>query len=244
MTLELPLILLLIGSAFLTSIVSAIVGLVGGVLLLGIMSPFFPPLVLIPLHGLVQFCSNSSRVWIHRKVIRKDLFWAFFVGAVLGATIGSQLVIQLPERLFTIIIAIFILLVTWAPQPRSMGRSFPRYPLFFLLGCGVTFFGLFFGVTGSLQAPFYVRENLSKESLIGTSAATQAIAHVAKLFVYGALGFQFWPYWPLLSGMVIAVFFGTYVGSSLLKKIDKEQIVRAIKIILTLLSLRMIFTAF
>lgn len=55
---------ILIVVAFLTSALSGVVGMGGGMLLLSVMAACFPPAVLIPLHGAVQFVSNGVRMAI------------------------------------------------------------------------------------------------------------------------------------------------------------------------------------
>ena len=48
-------------AALATSVLSAIVGMAGGITLLTVMLVFLDPLVAIPVHGAVQMVSNSSR---------------------------------------------------------------------------------------------------------------------------------------------------------------------------------------
>ena len=62
---------ILVLSALGTSILSGIMGMGGGILLLTIMMQFFPPAILIPLHGSIQWSSNISRAYFNRK----DILW-------------------------------------------------------------------------------------------------------------------------------------------------------------------------
>ena len=52
---------ILAGAALATSMLSAIVGMAGGIILLSVMLLFLDPLVAIPLHGVIQLISNGSR---------------------------------------------------------------------------------------------------------------------------------------------------------------------------------------
>ena len=56
-------------TGLLTSMLSAVVGMAGGITLLSVMLLFFEPLVAIPIHGVVQLVSNSSRTFVQRKHI-------------------------------------------------------------------------------------------------------------------------------------------------------------------------------
>ena len=51
----------LAGAALATSILSAVVGMAGGITLLSVMLLFLDPLVAIPLHGAVQLVSNARK---------------------------------------------------------------------------------------------------------------------------------------------------------------------------------------
>ena len=82
---------LLIISSFFTSMVSAIIGMGGGIMLISIMGPFFPPNILIPIHGIIQFGSNTSRSLAFRQFINWKMVLPFILGTVLGAAVGSQL---------------------------------------------------------------------------------------------------------------------------------------------------------
>jgi len=64
---------ILCGAALATSVLSAVVGMAGGIVLLSVMLLFLDPLVAIPLHGAIQLVSNSSRSLIQREHVR----WSF-----------------------------------------------------------------------------------------------------------------------------------------------------------------------
>ena len=53
--------------ALATSVLSAVVGMAGGITLLSVMLLFLEPLAAIPLHGVIQLVSNSSRAVIQRR---------------------------------------------------------------------------------------------------------------------------------------------------------------------------------
>ena len=69
--------ILLAAAAFLTAILSAIVGMAGGITLLSVMLLNLEPLVAIPLHGAVQLVSNGSRAWIQRSHIEWSIAGRF-----------------------------------------------------------------------------------------------------------------------------------------------------------------------
>lgn len=228
---------ILIISAFFSSALSAIIGMGGGLLLISIMSAFFPPAVLIPLHGIIQFGSNVSRSIAYAAYINWKMSIPFAFGSVVGATIGSQLLITIPLKPYYLTLGTMIILLTWMPK-----TSVPNFKgKFFFLGSGASFLSLFVGATGPFLAPFFLRESLDKHSLIATKALCQVTVHTTKLIVFFSVGFVLGPYLYLILGMLLAGFVGTYCGKFLLGKVDEKIFRIAFKIAITLLAVRLLW---
>ena len=61
-------------AAFITASISAILGMGGGIILLGIMALIIPEgYIVVALHGIVQLISNLTRRFVFRDHIRKDI---------------------------------------------------------------------------------------------------------------------------------------------------------------------------
>ena len=68
MHLELSHLIILIVSALITSSISAVLGMGGGIILPGIMALIIPQgYMVIALHGIIQLFSNTTRTYIFRK---------------------------------------------------------------------------------------------------------------------------------------------------------------------------------
>ena len=73
--------LILILAAFLTSMLSAIIGMGGGITLLGIMAIIIPEgYMVVALHGIIQLVSNVTRTGVYRTHLHRPLFKQFTVG--------------------------------------------------------------------------------------------------------------------------------------------------------------------
>ena len=59
-------------TVFVTAVLSGVLGMAGGIALLGVLLVYLPPLVAIPLHGVIQLVSNGSRVIVQREHARFD----------------------------------------------------------------------------------------------------------------------------------------------------------------------------
>ena len=62
---------ILILAAFITSAISAVIGMGGGIILLGIMAIIIPEgYMVIALHGIIQLFSNTTRTYIFKEHLK------------------------------------------------------------------------------------------------------------------------------------------------------------------------------
>ncbi len=226
--------------SFFTSLLTASFGLGGGAVLLAVMAQTMPVTALIPVHGAVQTGSNLGRTLIMLPNVRWDLLSWFLLGSLVGALLGGNLVISLPQDFLRALLGAFILFSVWGASWRFSRVSRPL-----LSGGGfiTTFLTMFVGVAGPLVVGFIRAFGLSSVGLVATTAACMATQHILKIVIFGFLGFAFAPYLPLIALMILSGFFGTVLGRKVLMKIDQKLFSRVLNIILTLLALRLIFTA-
>ena len=233
----------LAAAALLTSILSAVVGMAGGIVLLTVMLLFLPPLVVIPLHGAVQLVSNGSRTFIQRAHLRGDLIWRYALLLLPMGFVGLQIAQRLPEAAITVLIGGFVLVATWAPSALMLGahpeHTNPRRRFFFL--GGVTgLLNITLGATGPLIAPFFLNLGLTRFQLIGTKAASQMLGHLAKLVVFGVAGFAYTEWLGLLGILAACVVAGTWLGSQVLEYVNEQWFVRIYKTVLSLIAVRLL----
>ena len=102
-------------AALLTSMLSAIVGMAGGITLLAVMLLFLEPLVAIPLHGVIQLVSNGSRSWIQRDHVERSIVWHYALPLLPMGILGLAVAESLPPAATRAMIGVFVLLATWLP---------------------------------------------------------------------------------------------------------------------------------
>lgn len=227
----------LVLTATLTSLMTASLGAGGGVLLLGVMAQILPPQLVIPLHGVVQLGSNAGRAAMSFRHIDVKLIMGFLPGAVVGALIGSFVLVALPIALMYLSIAGFILYLCWGPPlPRLvMGRWGPL-----AIGFVTTFLTLFVGATGPLIGAFLKQVFVERFTVVATFAAAMSLQHICKLVVFTGSGFDLIPWLPLLLAMISGGTIGTWLGLYVLKRLPDHHFKRILNWILTLLALRLI----
>jgi uncharacterized protein len=226
--------------SFIGSLSTAMLGLGGGVLMLGVLAVVFPPTVVVPLHGAIQLGSNLGRSVIMLPQVLWSILPAFAVGSVLGAFAGANVVLSLPLWLLQLVLAAFLLYMVWGPRVRGGTASAWK---FFLLGSLGTFAAMFVGTTGPLMAPFVAAASPERQRVVATQGALMSFQHGLKILAFGVSGFAFAPYATLLVAMLGFGLAGTFVGSRLLLRLPEERFRLGFRIIMSLLALRLAWSA-
>ena len=234
-------VLVLIVASFFTSLMTATVGIGGGVLLLAIMAGSLPVAALIPVHGLIQLGSNGNRAVMTLKHIDRNMLKFFALGAVIGAFLASFVVVQLPLVFIQFAVAAFILFLVWGSKPKAQEMK-PAGRV--MAGFVTTLVSMFVGATGPLVAAFVHRNNYSKMQITGTFASCMTLQHGLKAFVFTFVGFSFVQWAGLIVAMVLSGALGTYVGLKVLKRVPTQKFMLAFKLVVTLLAFRLLWQAF
>jgi uncharacterized membrane protein YfcA len=227
----------LIGISFFTSLVTAVMGVGGGVMLMIFMLMFYPPLTVIPVHGVVQMGSNVSRAFFLRDYIHWPFLIPFAIGVGVGSFCGSQFVLNIPQDTLRMVVGILALIFTWMPKFKSKFEMPYKIPA---LGWLSSFLGMFGAGGGMVLGVAMARMNLSKQQTIATHAICMTALHVTKVVIFGLFGFAFAPYLPLIIFMMISGLGGSWVGTKILHKIDSKIFVYLLKGMISLLCLKLI----
>jgi uncharacterized membrane protein YfcA len=226
----------LVALSFVTSLITATFSLGGGSLMIAAMTLVLPPVVVVPVHGCVQFGSNVGRAVAMRAYIQWSFILWVTLGGVLGSVIGGSFANLLPEKWFAAAIGLFVLVTTWLPRTGSLVRN--RWAQF-AGGIVVSAVGMVVGAAGPLVAAF-VRDIPDRRQLVATHATLNTFQHVFKVAVFVAMGFAFADYLPLILVMVIAGFAGTAVGSRMLTRVPEHVFRLVFRILLSLVAVELI----
>ena len=226
---------LLVVASFFTSALTAAFGVGGAVAMLALMGLFLPVASLIPVHGAVQFGSNTGRVWRQRATVRLDVAGPFIAGSIVGAIGGASLVIELPDAALKLVLGSFILILVWAKIP-GIGRL-TRWGLA-AASVVLAFGSMMVGATGPLVAVLLAKffDN-DRRALVATHATGMTAQHLLKIVVFGFAGFAFGAWLPLIAAMILSGFLGTLYGTNLLERLPEAAFRKWFRIGLTVLAL-------
>lgn len=227
--------------ATVTSAIAGILGFGGGMLLIAIMPSFLPAAVIIPIHGIVQLASNSSRVALSLNQVAWHLLPAFLIGSVIGLGLFASLLLNISSDYIPLAIGSYILLNLWS---KPFASAMKRFESFYVIGALQTGLSLIVGATGPLTQSILLKKLHNKDQIIATGAIFMSISHLSKIIVFGFIGFQFGEYLSTLILMSIGAILGSYLGSRARKKVDNPAYIRLIKYLLSLLAFKMIIFVF
>ena len=243
-------ILILTLSAFLTSAISAVLGMGGGIILLGIMAIIIPEgYMVIALHGIIQLVSNTTRTYVFRKSLSKKIIKEFSVGAFIGVIVSALIIIllinffkvesanQIKVDFLKPIIGIFIIWYLFIKKSKKAIKSYTFIPVGGISGLS----SIFVGATGPLIAPFFLNKDLSKENIIANKAACQMLTHITKipLFIY-FFNVSYVNEFNTLLPLVTAVFIGTHFGKKVLSFIPEKLFIKLFKAALFIIAVKLI----
>ncbi len=219
--------------SFLSSMLTAALGIGGGLLLLAAMSAMFPPLAVIPVHGVAQLASNFSRFsFIHRHTVWPIVGW-FTLGGALGAALGASVYVSLPAWLLRMGVAAFILIMVWAPKPRSFSANKTS---FVSVGGAGAFLSIFFGATGPLVGSVLATTDLDRMKVVSTHAVTMVGQHGLKTVAFGIVGFAFAEWAFVILAIIASTTAGAWVGTRILLKLPEKQFQFGFKIVLSVIA--------
>ncbi|WP_404369231.1 sulfite exporter TauE/SafE family protein [Marinobacter sp.] len=238
--LSLPIALVLLACSVLTSMITASLGAGGGVLLLVLMALWLPPAAIIPVHGMIQLGSNTGRAALTWQNIDWRVIAAFAPGVLVGAAVGSWLLVELPAAVWQVSIGVFVLYLCWGP---ALPRKAVGIPGTFLVSCATSFLSLFVGASGPLVAAFIKQIHSDRFTAVATFATAMTLQHAPKALVFTLAGFVFHEWVVFVIAMIACGFAGTWVGLNMLNSLSDRRFHLVFNLILTLLALRLLWQA-
>ena len=209
----------------LTSTLSGVVGMAGGMILMAFLVTVLPVASAMILHGTVQSIANGSRFWL----LRKNMVWLVIPPYLLGTAIvvvGFVFTTIVPDpSLVLLLVGTFPWIARLMPRLRGLDITNPSNA--FACGMSVTAAQLLAGTSGPLLDVFYLKSSLNRYQVVTTKAFTQALGHVIKLLYYSSIAvIAVEPIDPLLTpgfilGSVSLAIVGTWIGTRFLNRVNE-----------------------
>lgn len=225
---------LLLGSsiafvAFLTSAISGVFGMSGGMILMGYLAFVLPVSAAMMMHGAIQATANGYRAFLNRADIEWMIFGRYLIGTMAGLALLSAIAF-VPGKV-TMYLTLGCVPFVAAAIPRKWALDITKRGSAEICGVVITMLNLTAGVAGPLLDVFFVRTALTRHQVVATKAVTQTAAHLVKLLYFGVLVKEaadaasdmsnagLLPWWVFAAAIPLSML-GTTVGKKLLDRMS------------------------
>jgi uncharacterized membrane protein YfcA len=168
-----------------TSFISGILGMAGGMILMGVLLALLPLPAAMLLHGISQLTANGWRAFQLRDRIDWRVFRGYVVGAALALTVFAllQLVASKPVALILMGLTPFVALAL----PERLHLNVERRGHSFLCGLVNTAIALVAGISGPILDLFFIRSKMGRHAVVATKGTVQSLSHLMKIGYFGGI---------------------------------------------------------
>lgn len=203
-----------------TAFISGVFGMVGGLILMGVLTALMPVPAAMVTHGVIQSCSNGYRaLLLRRHILWRVLGW-YGLGAAAAAAVLAVLAYQPSKAMVYALLGASPLLL-WLPSERfALDAMRPAHAV--VCGFLVTLVNVLAGVAGAVLNLFFVTTAMDRRQIVAVKSAGIVIAHAVKLAYYGlplamaAESGQMPPVWAL-AACIPVLMLGTWLGTRVLE---------------------------
>jgi uncharacterized membrane protein YfcA len=211
--------------AVVTSFISGIFGMAGGMLLIGFLLLMLPVPVAMVFHGVIQIAANGWRSWLWRHHINWRVVAGFGLGSLFSLLVFSSLAFVPPK--WAVLMAVGLTPFIALAVPQNIAPNVERRGQAFLAGAIGGALQLVSGVTGPILDIFYVRSGMTRQVNVSTKACAQVMGHLTKVIYFGALianpAGRDIEQWLVMGFAAVFAVIGTTLSRSFLDRLSDKQ---------------------
>lgn len=215
----------ILSSILVTSFISGIFGMAGGMILMGIFGLFLPITQAMIVHGIAQALSNGIRAWLFKDSIKWQIILPYLLGTVIIYLLFRQIKFNPDKSVVYLFLGGFPILGVLLNN-KVMLNILKRGNAF-LCGILIMCLQLVAGASGPILDVFYLNSSLNRFEIIASKAVTQTIGHVLKVIFYisirESLGNSEFALIKLTPFILIATYLGTKGGKRVLVGLSEVQ---------------------
>jgi uncharacterized membrane protein YfcA len=218
-----PAVLALIGvTVLVTSFISGIFGMAGGLILLGVLLLFLDVAPAMVLFGTIQTAANGWRAALWLKYVDWAIVWRFIVGSA-AAFAAMRSVALLPGKA-TIYLGLGLIPFAAYVLPKSLTPDITRPGMPYICGAFILVLQLLAGAAGHILDIFFQKSQLDRKTIVATKAVTQVAGHGFRIAYFGSFAAAFdtsIPAWAYVGAIALAVTGTTLAGQVLMRMTDE-----------------------
>lgn len=235
--------LIILAATFITSFISGIFGMAGGMILMGVLVAVVAVPTAMITHGAIMMVANGWRAYLLKEDIIWPVFWRYIVGAALGIGLLFFIVWR-PGKTAIYFILSLIPIIVWIPK-RWFHLDIRKPGQAEFTGFIVQAMNTLAGVAGPLLDIFFVRTDMTRQQIVATKSATQSVSHIIKMIFWSApLIFTaqagdvalFPPLWLILLAAPTAMG-ATWTGKQILQRMNDANFQVWVKWLVTVIGI-------
>ena len=211
---------LLAASTLVTSFISGILGMAGGMILMGVLLAVLPLPAAMLLHGVSQLASNGGRALMLRNEVDWRVFRGYVIGVVAALSFFAAFHLVVGKAAAMILMGLTPFAVLALPEKLHLNVERRGHSV--LCGLVCLALNLTAGIAGPILDVFFVRSKMSRHAVVATKALTQTLSHLVKIIYFGGVmaihGTQVTPW--LVGTMVLLAFVGTSLSRHVLERMS------------------------
>jgi uncharacterized protein len=177
---------LIAATVLVSSFLSGVFGMAGGMILLGVLLVYFDVSTAMVLFSIIQFAANGWRAVLWYRYVRWPIFFHYVAGALV-AFAALRLIAYVPDKATVyFLLGIMPFLVELLPRRAHPSIEWPGMPLF--AGALTTVVQFMSGVGGVFLDVFFQKSMLDRKTTVATKAVTQTFSHVLRAVYFGSFG--------------------------------------------------------
>ncbi|MCW5746822.1 MAG: TSUP family transporter [Alphaproteobacteria bacterium] len=205
-------------TVLLTSFLSGIFGMAGGLILLGVLLLMLDVTSAMILFGITQLGANGWRAYLWRGHVAWHLVWSYIAGALTVFAL-MKIVAFLPDKAM-VYIGLGLLPIVGDVVPPRWRPDITRRFMPFTCGAFIMALQLMAGAAGSVLDIFFQKSPLDRKAIVATKAFTQVVAHVCRIAYFGTFAIpagDVLPWWTYVGAVTLALA-GTTLAAGVLHR--------------------------
>lgn len=235
--------LIILAATFITSFISGIFGMAGGMILMGVLVAVVAVPTAMITHGAIMMVANGWRAFLLKEAIIWPVFWRYMIGAAGGISL-LFFILWRPDKTAIYFILSAIPLIIWLPKS-WLHLDIRRKGQAEFTGFIVQAMNTMAGVAGPLLDIFFVNTDMSRQQIVATKSATQCISHLIKaafwtLPLLGPHQPQITPILPPIWLLLLAAptaMFATWLGKQVLERMHDASFQAWVKWLITVIGI-------
>ena len=215
--------LIILATTLITSFISGIFGMAGGLILMGVLAGLVSVAMAMIIHGGIQMVANGYRAYLLRDAIDWRVVGLYCVGAAVG--VGALVFVSwTPDKQMLYLLLGLTPMLVWLPKER-LYLDIQRRQHALFAGFAVQALNTLAGVAGPLLDLFFVHTQMTRQQIVATKSITQALSHLIKVGfwtvpVVSAAGWAAMPpLWLFVAAIPLSML-GTRLGKVILERMS------------------------